>query len=233
MAYDFSQLKNSFFTLWANRRARLFLAAIASCFLLGATLGVIVGILVSIPMARYELYNEVCPKKNNFFYIDAWLKEACSKKDSTPPAQYVPQTLDTAGWQTYRNEEFGFEFRYPQSVKVEEPTPEAASTSLFVLQLSFPSKVNLYEGIGFLLIYNGMDNIYIDNFDLKGYIHSAFNGEPEENFSFKGISGFKAGESYFFQKDAFVYVAYIWGSLDKSGDSYTLGQILSTFRFVE
>jgi len=35
---------------------------------------------------------------------------------SVPSPQ--PQTLDTSGWQTYRNDEFGFEVRYPSDWKV-------------------------------------------------------------------------------------------------------------------
>ncbi len=38
----------------------------------------------------------------------------------TPPPAPQPQVLDTSGWQTYRNEEFGFEFRYLNNWNLKE-----------------------------------------------------------------------------------------------------------------
>jgi hypothetical protein len=37
---------------------------------------------------------------------------------SVPSPQ--PQTLDTSGWQTYRNDEFGFEVKYPKDCSIRE-----------------------------------------------------------------------------------------------------------------
>jgi len=40
----------------------------------------------------------------------------------TPPPvpSPQPQTLDTSNWQTYRNDEFGFEMKYPSNWEIEE-----------------------------------------------------------------------------------------------------------------
>ncbi len=45
-----------------------------------------------------------------------------SQDQSATPAPADSVTLDTSEWQTYRNEEYGFEFEYPQTytVKVED-----------------------------------------------------------------------------------------------------------------
>ena len=39
--------------------------------------------------------------------------EPSSTASQTPPVAPQPQTLDTSNWQTYRNDEFGFEVKYP------------------------------------------------------------------------------------------------------------------------
>jgi len=40
----------------------------------------------------------------------------------TPSPQ--PQTLDTSNWQTYRNDEFGFEFEYPTTISIKDWSAE-------------------------------------------------------------------------------------------------------------
>jgi len=41
-------------------------------------------------------------------------------EDNSPETRDTPPTDDTAGWETYRNEEYGFEFEYPPDWEVQE-----------------------------------------------------------------------------------------------------------------
>ena len=49
------------------------------------------------------------------------------QRQSSPSPQTEPEVLDTSNWQTYRNEEFGFEFMYPDEWEIIKTDPFSVS----------------------------------------------------------------------------------------------------------
>lgn len=56
--------------------------------------------------------------------------EKAAQETTTPPP--VTETIDTSNWKTYRNEQYGFEVRYPQDWNVEEDYARAGNSFLFI-----------------------------------------------------------------------------------------------------
>jgi len=81
-----------------------------------------------------------------------WQMQSASPvpEQQTPPPAPQPQTLDTSAWQTYRNEEFGFQLNYPENWKLREDNGPVLSSR----------PAGEYEN-GYL------ENIYIDNVPIK------------------------------------------------------------------
>ncbi len=52
-------------------------------------------------------------------------------------------TIDTSDWQTYRNEEFGFEVRYPQGLFVDVVWQPTGSTAVLFKEVPYDSKYSM------------------------------------------------------------------------------------------
>lgn len=161
--------------------------------------------------------------------ISTWAPKA------KPLKQEVNNTRVEPGWETYLDKRFWFEFQYPQGGRVEVGDAQDGSSSWVYINFLF--KDNSFVMDSRLVIVP----IVFD--DLVGYLRTLHHGETTcsyisegapcvdeksvvQSFSLGNISGVKAGNQYYFQKDGSTYE--FWGH-----DIETLERILSTFRFVE
>jgi len=179
----------------------------------------------------------------------------------TPSPQ--PQTLDTSNWQTYRNEEFGFEVRYPEKrfalVPVEigvfpdfDTRHEGEKLVDRGAVTRFGKEECWYGEAGFAMVCNalpenGISFVVVDK-DISYFVESGgAGGEGEGEISVAGRNGIRYAhgaegyniEYYYLPLEANRTVVITIQSTFNSeyGLRYhpkeLVDQILSTFRFVE
>ena len=157
-------------------------------------------------------------------------------QQTSPPAPSPqPQTLDTSGWQTYRNDEFGFEVRYPKDWSLQEEgkniyfSPDhiytresaVALTIVNLAQLPPPPPVTSLSAKDYWIkLHQGYDTLRIVRTDYYGDILIKSRFGIEYQYVAAIISGDIAAQFTFGK------------NLDRTYDS-AFDQILSTFRFVK
>jgi len=160
-------------------------------------------------------------------------------------------TIDTSGWQTYLNNELGFEFKYPDDFQIEEYSPSETDSTLALI-----SQEGVLPGAGFQVF---VDVGEISHPEIVGLINPVelqaniirkntvvINGREwqkteEEIFPVEGIgmSGYRVA---FYTTPTFGGLIYVLhcnncdeGAFGEPGreEKEFLNQVLSTFRFIE
>ena len=132
--------------------------------------------------------------------------------------------IDISDWQTYRNEEFGFEFEYPKNLSIEEKIEPTSFKSLSIFLNG--SDLNGYllfnspgVGTGFDSVISS-EGILIDNINSKlEAIESSLNNERALKVSFAKD-----------KNDFFWLFRFDENNLDKQ---HLIKEIFSTFKFIE
>ncbi|MEK7510498.1 MAG: hypothetical protein AAB567_03030 [Patescibacteria group bacterium] len=179
--------------------------------------------------------------------------EPPSVVQQTLPPFPQSQPLDTANWQTYRNEEFGFEVRYPPSYDQNEfcrPSSEAERARILIGPITF-YKIDM-KGMTFVeyvdKVVREEEEYYRERFKQKlpgGYIESKtpiILGEREAMRIISHACGagcYNPHVIYVQNGSDILKIIYDDGIMNHCPfNSYELpsevaDQILSTFRFVE
>jgi len=144
-------------------------------------------------------------------------------EEQTIREQVMTEPIDTSDWQTYRNDEFGFEVKYPTTWQVEEFSDLHLSYGT-VLDSSGPQKDRLYivpGGLSYTSI--GNPEVVYQQEVLAGKQVRVQSIYQENNLIAKNIEVSLATGTYI----------TIYTTPDSNGAFSNIDQILSTFQFIE
>jgi len=151
-----------------------------------------------------------------------------------------PQTIDTSTWQTYRNEEFGFEMEFPDGWTIVESLSDW--TTKGVRDIGFNDE-NSEAGFA-IQQYSNPKNLSFDEWwDESTFVcdEQGENCRPTvkraaDKITIDELPGYKvSGDSYPFEiftsNNENLYILY--GDAMNKSELESIDQILSTFRFIE
>ena len=181
------------------------------------------------------------------------IQDSVAENISVVPAAKTAKTVDTFDWQTYRNEKYGFEFKYPSDWKIGEndgekyaPVDGTKVVEVFkIVCCKFPD-----EGMYLKIVYSSDSSKYpvIQNLLAeKSDIYSAENFTVDKYAiaNFEGVCvKTKTGSDFTYEEDVQLYLkngtgfyTLLWRSIDTNKEGFTasayLEKILSTFKFIK
>jgi hypothetical protein len=169
------------------------------------------------------------------YYLTSGENLPIPKTDKAIPlaTELIDNASTTASWKTYRNDQYGFEFKYPNKWVVQSAysTKEVAQTdNLYLL----PQEDLEYVGAGISFIIKNEDFIKNYNFENVGKI--SINNIEWTTADYKIKSGavdMPTHYKYFYTINNNLYISMT--AVDQNGIVYKekeMGQILSTFKFI-
>lgn len=173
-------------------------------------------------------------------------KEVPRKEIKDETTDLSPEASATEDWETYRNEEYGFEMKYPTTFYIKESTPK----DIVFEEIKYKGELLHYPWIAI--------KIFNSKLSLKEWLNKnstpieSFLLEPEENYIYYGVKDIKESQINN------LSVLQFWSSSATEGIRHTLikdsqniidinnittplggisdtiyNQIISTFRFVK
>lgn len=154
-----------------------------------------------------------------------------------PVAQKAGKTAD---WKTYKNEEYGYEIKYPKDWMLDEGRKEAVTINSPENE-KFHKKIESGEvyGEGYMrdikiIYYNSIPGDTFDEFVKRELIGSLNPVNFAGQNAYEAIMGhFGAYHSILIEKNNHLYIIQFGNREDKSKLTKTDNQILSTFKFIE
>lgn len=151
-------------------------------------LAVVVGIILGV--GGYKLYQEAT---SDYVY------------DDNKPALVVP-VGQTADWKTYKNEQFGLEFRYPATLTL--PTPDTTS--------KFPNEIGIINGEGV--------NFAVDYYATRG---QALRDGVSDTDNLYAVTKIDSQSNR-----AVIFNLFVQDSSQKAQLKPLVDQVIATFRFL-
>lgn len=166
-------------------------------------------------------------------YLVLWLKPETEPSGIKPTVQNGTSTVggDVSGWKTYRNEKYGYEFRYPSELEIVE-----GENSVI---LKWAPTQGMAPFLGVFIETNPLHLAINDYYDGDPGRNLALKDTPFQPITVSGAQAFRGSPLASFAGEVTIVIPFSGNFLritDEGGsfkENGVFDQILSTFKFIE